>query len=204
MELDKITIEKIHEVSLDMGMVIFRDPYSVTFGGIRALDPYNNTFNDKLFGSFYDNDGTLHHLILPGTVDAGLTSRLDPTNPNGVAIIQHSKQYKGVYQYQDPEENSKFRGHKGKVAFRQVGNMDYWRDKDKDGKLDFKGKTYTGNFLTNGHMMGTLGNKVNDWSEGCWGSTEKNMYKMFAMALIQRNHGLGDRFSYIMLHQKDF
>lgn len=202
--LNSIGIEDIHKVCTELGMTIFNQPYSLTMGAIRAHDRYANTFNDLIFGSYPDESGKIHSVIFPGTVDAGLTYRLKPVNKNGTAIIQHSFQYKGVYQLQDPELNPKQHGHKGKIAFVQIKDMKYWRDSNKDNKLDFEGKTYTENAKTNGHMMGTLGESVNNWSAGCWGAIENSMKKLFDMGNIQIAHGLGDKFSFIMLHQKDF
>jgi hypothetical protein len=83
--------------------------------------------------------------------------------------------------------------------------MWYWRDNNKNKFLE------TGispeefdNRSTNGHDMGTKGMQVNNWSEGCWGSTEKNMQLLYNIGWLQFNNGLGRVFSFAMLHENMF
>lgn len=186
------------------GMVVFTQPYSVTLGGIRSSDNVSNKFNDAIFASYFDREAKLHSVIFKGTVDPGLSSRLKPSNSKGVAIIQHGVQHRGVYEYQNPKTNKSQRGHKGKEAFRQVKPMKLWRDPNKDSKLDFGLHEELSLSYTNGHDMGVIGNDVNGWSEGCWGSIEKNMDKLYEYARIQIEKGLGDKFSFALLHEKSF
>lgn len=200
----KPTIEKIHQVMLDNGMKVFTAPYSVTMGGIRTKDNSSNKFNDWLFASYFDASGKVHFVIEDGTTDAGLYYREHPINIKGTAVIQHGKQYMGVYQYQNPKENPSLPGHKGKEAFKQIKDMDYWRDVDRDKYLEFDGPVETGNNSTNGHDMGTAGNNVDQWSAGCWGAPEVRMDKFYGMAKTQVAKGLGDTFSYAMLHENMF
>lgn len=202
--MKKPTIQKIHEVMRKQGMTVFTDPFSVTLGGIRTNDNKANTFNDWLFASYWDDKGKLHEVIVPGTVDAGVTARLKPSNPKGTAIIQHGVQHRGVYQLQNPRVNPSERGHKGKEAFRQIKPMKLWRDNDRDGVLEFGKNEETSLSFTNGHDMGTRGINVDNWSEGCWGSTERNMQLLYDMGWQQFNNGLGRIFSFAMLHESMF
>jgi hypothetical protein len=198
------TIEKIHEVMKKNGMQVFSTPFSVTLGGIRTKDNKSNKFNDWLFASYFNRDNKIQSVIIPGTVDAGLTSRLNPSNKKGTAIIQHGIQHRGVYEYQNPKVHEGARGHKGKEAFRQIKPMQLWRDNNKNELLETGENAETTLSFTNGHDMGTLGNDVNSWSEGCWGSTEKNMDKLYHFAKIQDSNGLGRKFSFALLHEKMF
>ncbi len=193
------TIEEIHEVMLENGMLVFPTPFSVTLGGIRTNDNESNKFNDWLFASMFTKNGGLMSIVVEGTTDAGLYYRENPINVDGTAIIQHGVQHRGAYTYMLKG------GHKGQEAFRQTGPMDYWRDADRNEYLDFDGGKFIQKiFNTNGHDMGTVGEDVNKWSAGCWGSTEENMQLLYDMAKIQIAHGLGDKFSYALLHQSDF
>ena len=203
--MKKPTIEQIHEVMRKNKMTVFTRPFDVTLGGIRTKDNVANTFNDWLFASYWDDKKVLQHVIVAGTTDAGLTARLKPTNPKGVVIIQHGIQHRGVYRLENPKVVPTERGHKGKEAFRQIAKMWYWRDNNKNKFLE------TGispeefdNRSTNGHDMGTKGMQVNNWSEGCWGSTEKNMQLLYNIGWIQFNNGLGRVFSFALLHEKMF
>lgn len=197
-------IEKIHQVMKENDMVVFDKPFSVTLGGVRTKDNKSEKFNDWLFASLFTDKGGLVSVILEGTTDAGLYYRENPLNVDGTAVIQHGKQHRGAYQYQNPEINDRLRGHKGQEAFKQIGDMDYWRDLDRDKYIEFDGEEYRGNFATNGHDMGSTGNRVGKWSAGCWGSEEKNMDILYMMALLQMKNGMGSVFSYAMLHENMF
>ena len=202
--MKKPTIEKIHEVMRKNNMTVFTKPFDVTLGGIRTKDNVANTFNDWLFASYWNDKKELISVIVAGTTDAGLTARLKPTNPKGVVIIQHGIQHRGVYRLENPKVVPSERGHKGKQAFRQIRPMKYWRDNDRDNILETGSNEESTLSFTNGHDMGTKGFQVNNWSEGCWGSTEKNMKLLYDMGWLQFNNGLGRIFSFAMLHEDMF
>lgn len=192
------TIEEIHEVMREAGMKVFERPFDVTLGGIRTKDKKSNKFNDWLFASFFTNNGGIVSVIVEGTTDAGLYYRMNPVNIDGTAIIQHGVQHRGAYTYM------KKGGHRGQEAFRQTGNMTYWRDNDRNEQLDFEGEVEHAIYNTNGHDMGTIGNNVGKWSAGCWGSVNENMDLLYQMARIQISHGLGDKFSFALLNEDRF
>lgn len=204
--MNKPSIERIHEVMKEKGMVVFTKPYDVTMGGIRTKDNKSNEFNDWLFMSMFTEGGGIISVVAEGTTDAGLYYRLNPLNIEGTAIIQHGVQHRGVYQYQNPATHPDQRGHRGKEAFRQIKDMKYWRDADRDEYLEFGGKEFVDNFATNGHDMGKLGvkGKVNKWSAGCWGSEEEIMELFYELAHLQIAHDNGDKFSYALLHEDMF
>lgn len=202
--MKKPTIEKIHEVMRKNNMTVFTKPFDVTLGGIRTKDNVANTFNDWLFASYWNDKKELISVIVAGTTDAGLTARLKPTNPKGVVIIQHGIQHRGVYRLENPKVVPSERGHKGKQAFRQIRPMKYWRDNNKNIFLETGSNEESTLSFTNGHDMGTKGFQVNNWSEGCWGSTEKNMQLLYDMGWLQFNNGLGRIFSFAMLHENMF
>ena len=202
--MERPTIRRIHEVMINNGMKVFETSYSVTLGWIRTGDNLSNKFNDWIFASLFTPDNGILSTVFEGTTDAGLFYRLNPINIDGTAIIQHGHQMRGVYQYQNPDLNEDHLGHKGQEAFRQVGNMLYWRDADRDKYLEFDGEEFEDNFATNGHDMGEVGNNVNKWSAGCWGSIKTNMDILYEMAKIQIKNGLGDKFSLATLHENMF
>lgn len=191
-------IERIHKVMKDAGMIVFEKPFDVTLGGIRTKDNKSNKFNDWLFASFFTERGGIQSTIVEGTTDAGLYYRENPMHVEGTAIIQHGVQHRGAYTYMETG------GHRGQEAFRQTGKMKYWRDANRDEYLDFDGEEQYENFATNGHDMGTVGENVNNWSAGCWGAVNDNMELLYAVARIQKEHGIGDRFSFALLHEDKF
>lgn len=212
--MKKPTFEGIIKTLKKRGMKVFTSPYSVNLGGFRTFDNKANTFNDWLYTFYHDNKGKIVGEIVPGTVDAGLTYRLKPINAGGTAIIQHGVQHLGAYQLQDPTKDKTKRGHNGQKAFRQIKPMAYWRDNNKDSKLDYpivqgdelpKGViSVVDNGSTNGHYMGTVGRNVDNWSAGCWGSTVINMNRLYKIADVQISKGLGDIFSFTLNHESSY
>jgi hypothetical protein len=202
--MNKPTLERIIEVSKALNFKVFTDPFDVNLGFIRTLDNEAETFNDWLFAYYRDKNNKLIGEVVAGTCDAGMYYRINPINKKGTAIIQHGVQHKKVYQLQDPKLNKSLPGHKGQKAFRQIRPMAYWRDNNKNVKLDFKGEVFMENGATNGHYMGTVGKKVGTWSAGCWGTTVKELDKIFAIAQVQIDNKLGDVFSLTALHEEHF
>lgn len=193
----KPTILKVKNVMLLLGMKVFTRPFDMNLGGVRTSDNSADTFNDWLFMFYHDENGNLCGTVEAGTTDAGLYYRLNPIHVNGTAIIMHSVQHKGAYTYMEKG------GHNGQEAFRQTGNMKYWRDSDRDKYLEFDGVEEEAIYNTNGHDMGTVGVKVHNWSAGCWGSVQKVMDKFYLLAKLQMKNGLGAKFTFTMLHEND-
>jgi hypothetical protein len=196
--MERPTIEEIHEVMRESGMKIFETPFDVTMGGIRTKDNASNKFNDWIFASFYTDRGGMMSVVIEGTTDAGLYYRENPMNVDGTAIIQHGVQHRGAYTYMLKG------GHRGQEAFRQTGKMKYWRDANRDQYLDFDGEEKEAIYATNGHDMGKVGENIGKWSAGCWGAEEENMDLLYIIANIQIKHGLGDKFSFALLHENQF
>lgn len=194
----KPTIKEIRTVMLKLRMAVFTKPFDMTLGAVRTKDNKANTFNDWLFMFYYDATGKLCGIVEKGTTDAGLYYRMNPMQIDGTAIIQHDVQHRGAYTYMEVG------GHKGQEAFRQTSDMLYWRDANRDVYLNFTGRTIRAIFNTNGHDMGSVGNLVNQWSAGCWGSTQKVMDKFYLLAKLQIKYGLGAKFSFALLHENSF
>ena len=81
-------------------------------------------------------DGNIISAIIEGTTDAGLYWREHPMNVDGTAIIKHGIQHMGAFQYQNPKFDPRQRGHRGQEAFRQIKDMEYWRDADRNKYLN--------------------------------------------------------------------
>ena len=202
--MDKPTLRNIAKALTKSDFVVFTNPFSINLGGIRTKDNGSNAFNDYLFAFYYDMEGVIHGEVIPGTTDAGLFYRNNPINPKGTVILQHDVQHRGVYQYQDPSRNGQQRGHRGRLALRQIKPMKYWRDSNRDNYLDFGPEEEFSNSLTNVHYMGKFGKVVGKWSAGCQGSSEKELNKLFNVCHKQIMAGLGDVFSYTLLHEDTF
>jgi hypothetical protein len=199
--MGKFTLIDIEKALKNSDFLLFTRPYSVNLGGIRSADNRSGMFNDQLYAFYYTDSGNIEGVIVNGTTDAGTYYRNNPLNKEGTAILQHDKQYRGCYQLQDPELDSSLRGHKGRKAFRQIKNMDYWRDNNFDNVLDFTGPTHNEIAYTNHHYMGVAGNYVGKWSAGCQGTPESHQNLIYSIADKQIEKGLGDKFSYTLFHE---
>lgn len=208
--MKKPTIEQIINAQKKLGFKIFLSPYDCNLGAIRSNDKDANTFNDFAWIWTMDHNGKLLYEIVPATVDAGMYYRINPMKKNGTAIIQHNVQHMRAYQFQFPgleklkpvsQRDRSIIGHKGQTAFRQINDMKYWRDNNKNVSLDFEGETFIENAQTNGHYMGTLGRNVDKWSAGCWGSTVKNMDTLYDFAKVQKEKIGSDIFSFSLIHE---
>ena len=176
----------------------FTKPYSVNLGGIRDVDNLeSNAFNDLIYAIYTNSDGELRGVVVNATTDAGLYYRENPLNVKGTAILIPGC-YRSVYQLKD-------NGHKGYRAFRQVKNMDYYRDADRDGELEMVGGVSSEIALTNLHHAGQNSTQVDKWSAGCQvvGSM-KDWDKLLEVGETQIRNGLGDKFSYTLFHSDEF
>ena len=185
----KPTIDQVIKGMEKIGATIFREPNSINLFAVRTNENEANTFNDWGGAFYWDDKGKRHDLIIPITTDAGVYYRLKPMNKLGTAILVHNKQYRSCYQLMD-------KGHMGQKAFKQIKPMDYWRDNDKDSKLETEGKIYTEIAATNFHYMGK-GNLVNNWSAGCQGASFENMNRLYAFVEVQSSRV----YSYTLLHE---
>jgi hypothetical protein len=183
---DAQLIEQMRETCKALDYPFFeRGDFNLNLHAIRKQSPngvdFSNTFDDELRLSYKENG--VWKLVrtkwttLAGTLGQGgalnpLTGVQTGTGVDGVAVIK-SGFYKSVFRFVDS-----YTGFLWYPYFDQVGNLDYYRDNDKDLKIT-KGKTYTANFKTLLHRMSN-NNIESDivnrwdvaWSQGCNGAPE--------------------------------
>ncbi len=127
--------------------------YQVNLGGFRNKDLLTvDKFNDYLFVAFLDEFQNKRLLLFAGTTKPGLAYLGDKMlNPNGTGILIPG-QYPNCWVIGTHNEG-KPTAHE---AFKQSGPgvFKVWRDKDKDGQLDFSGQVYTDAGGVNGHRAG--------------------------------------------------
>jgi hypothetical protein len=134
----QLTHDQIKEAYARHAYRFFLDKYRVNVFGIRNPSPEVDAFNDVIGVAYMDDFGTGQCLVFNGTTKPGLTYLKDKLgNPNGTGILIPG-QYKDVYIVGIHNATSPH-AHK---ALRQVGKFKVWRDKDKDGQLDYSGKVY--------------------------------------------------------------
>ena len=121
-------------------------------------------------------------MVIPCTTHAGLKALKNPFrfNRKGVAVTKSDEVYNNAFIKTD---GKKVRHHgRGMKALRQIKSMLYYRDGNKDGKIDESGKIYKGNYSTNihansyNHKTGIISRFVGAWSYGCNVTNELDLY----------------------------
>jgi len=143
------------------GFVVFNDgDYDLNIIGVRNItNPQPNVFDDKLIVA-YTVDGIWYTEEAKITTDAG-RYWLQKPDYKPCAIYYHPQQARGAY---------KIGLHRGYKAIRQIRNVKYWRDGNKDQHADYSGKIHTGLIGLNLHRSSTReggSNYVDKWSAGC-------------------------------------
>lgn len=131
--------------------------------GVQSQEDETNKFDDK----FYLYKGEEFVLVATGTTNAGINGLkgYDSYNKYGVAVWKTNEWYPGVW---------KFGLHKGKMeALRQVKPIKYYRDGNKNDKIEEIGKMHEGIIYCNFHAntynkKNTLVRElIGGWSLGC-------------------------------------
>ena len=141
-----------------LGYKVFENgDYNVNIVCIRNdVDPEPNAFDDAITIT-YRLQNTWISFWYPATTDPGRYWLLNPMRTDGTAILKPG-QYRGSHQ---------LGLHKGKPALVQVGELEIYRDNDRDENLTPVGKTTKGFYGINVHRAGRDSYQVDKWSAGC-------------------------------------
>jgi hypothetical protein len=194
------TYEQIEKTMLFKNYVFDNRPNFANFIWERTSDEVTNKFTDFLHVAY-----NLQVLSIPATTKAGSNGAFykPPTveGLTGTAVIIPN-QYLKTHKFKDTiQEFSTY------PYFRQIAPIDYWRDGNKDLKIDRVQLQKQKIFGTHWHRMSqndTYGSGlVNNWSEGCMGSPEPEFKKIIP---IVREHlaYYGDLHTLTLLETKDF
>jgi len=115
--------------------------------------------------AYYDDKRKAHVHYFDCTTTPGNHWLLNPLNVNGTAIMVPG-QYRGLYKI---GLHNRSRPSRSYEALEQKGIAKYYRDNNKDNKLDFTSKIYEGNNKTNIHRAASSGwsTFIDKWSAGC-------------------------------------
>lgn len=175
------TYNQIKEAVTALGFKWFEKPYSINYVFERVDFVVTNRFTDLWHLCYKDDKGKDLILTIPVTTKPGLKgSLLEPVTVGGItgtAVIKSPQQVIGGWEFRDTDKEFSHYPY-----FRQVGLVDYWRDGNKDLKIDKVQDQEDKLFLTHWHVMshtGTYGSgQVNNWSLGCMGSPEPELKKI--------------------------
>jgi hypothetical protein len=177
-----------------LGHAVFtRGDYNLNIVCVRNdLAPEPNAFDDVITIT-YRVQNKWHSIWYPATTDPGRYWLLHPMRLEGTAILVPG-QYRGSHQ---------IGLHKGKPGLVQVGELEIYRDNDRDEYLDPVGDTRRGYYGINVHRAGTNSTQVDKWSAGCM--VFKSSYHCDElMTLCEQSSELyGDRFTVTLIKASD-
>lgn len=172
---------------------VFKRPYELNIVGERKDSTVPNSFDDKIFVFWKNDNNKWEGKEYKSTTDPGTFWLKKPMNVNGTAILK-AGQYIDTY---------KTGLHKGKPALVQNKPVTVIRDYDRNAILDFNnGKEYTGNFGINIHRAGKASTQVDQWSAGCQVFANESDFLEF-LELVNRHKSLhGDKFTYTLIDER--
>ena len=198
----KTSLEKNGFIFFDNGI------YNLNFIWVRNDLIADNHFTDDLYICYKDNAGNEQVLNIKCTTIPGLKGSLyNPVTVEGItgtAIIKEG-QYRGTWEFRDTTiEFSHY------PYFKQIKDVDYYRDGNKDNMID---ETIEVDDKINGthwHRMSNFGDlrkiedyEVNNWSLGCMGSILSEWDKVITITRRAIYYGQSKIFTGTIIKRED-
>lgn len=194
------SLENIKATMAKKGYAFFdsNKKFNVNLIGVRTSKTYSNTFDDKLFLIYRDDNLAEQFFIYDFTTDPGIYWLQHPMNSDGCAILVPN-QYRGAWA---------IGLHKGEYeALVQIKPVKVFRDKDLDGTLDMDYNTITEGITgINIHRSNPYSESyyVDKWSAGCNVFAKVKDFN-FTMDICRKSRDLyGNTFTYTLLNDTDF
>lgn len=172
--------------SLDSFLYVPSGPHVIV---VRSNEDESDKYDDKL----YLFRGEKFIGVMSCTSNSGIYGLRNyfKWNSLGTAVIKFDEIYYNAFMKSD---GINFRHHNGKVqCLRQIAPLKYYRDNNKDNKIDEKGKVFEGIYATNVHpnsytyKKGILSWFIGKWSTGCTVVNDLTKYWNVLMANIHYN-----------------
>ena len=178
--------------------------YNVNLWAYRTFDCNSDMPNDYIGLTWKDTKGVWQHRVWLCTTDPGIQGLLNPPKKEGTAIIKHSEFYKAAFAIGIHAAANSNYAHE---ALRQVRDMKYWRDNNKDKVRDYSGKVLTGLFNTNIHSTPrswVFSPKIRFNSVGCfWVPDNKAFHDEFMDICRKARSNWGNSFSLAFFYEGD-
>ena len=196
---DLLTIDNVRSVMEKKGYRFFESGiYNLNIVGVRRSTVEINKFDDYLLLIYKTSPSNWVIKTYPITTDPGTYWLLNPTNPEGTAILIPD-QYRSTW---------KIAKHQGKYeALCQRKPVKVWRDDNRDRVLDFYSSPEDeGYFGINIHRSNpyTESSQVDKWSAGCQVFKKAANFKEFMDHCNKSASMYGDGFTYTLLEELDF
>lgn len=179
---DKQLIQRMK--SLDSFLYVPKTPHIIV---VRSNEDEPDKYDDKL----YLFVGEKFISVMSCTSNSGVYGLLNffKWNSKGTAVIKFDEIYYNSFIKSDGKT---FRHHNGKMqCLRQIAPLKYYRDSNKDNKIDETGNVYVGNNATNVHANSYVHKKgIRSWFIGRWGTgcTVVNDLTKYYNVLLHKIH----------------
>ena len=204
MNKNSITYSRVKLKFSEKGYKFFTDPYDLNVFGIRSNFKIAGDFDDLLGIAFIDNEGCEKLFLFNATTDSGAQYLLNPLHPKGAAILM-TGQYPSAYKI---GVHGRTWSSGGYEALEQINPMKYVRDNNKNNIIgDSVTPIFSGVLKTNIHRASKwkILDKIGPYSAGCQVIQSPIDFEIFMSICKQQDiHGLGDKFTYTLLEEKDF
>lgn len=150
---------------------------------VRSNEDEPDKYDDKLYLFI----GERFKGVMSCTSNSGVYGLLNyfKWNRKGTAVIKFDEIYYNAFMKSDGKH---VRHHNGKMqCLRQIAPLKYYRDSNKDKKIDKKGRVYEGNNSTNVHAnsykkkTGIISWAIGRWGTGC--TVVNNLTKYYKVLL---------------------
>ncbi len=175
-----------------------KQDYAINIVGIRSNDATSNVFNDWLWLSYWYRGHLVEKTYNITTDPGGYWLSQQPLNSSGTAILVPG-QYKDLYHIR------KHRGEYDAVCQKWDTTVRVYRDRDKDGELDFDAPVGTAGGI-NIHRASKVQKlyKVDSHSAGCQVFQDPSDFNEFMSVCYKHRDAFSNSFTYTLLTQKDF
>lgn len=193
----KITVDALLEAMARKGYPLKHGFNQVNAIGVRAKDTTPNTFNDVVCALFKTDPVVWVLRTFKATTDPGLYWLREPMRMEGTAILVEGH-------YPNSHTLGKHRGEYDALV--QVGNMMFYRDKNRDEHLNLDPNTIEQGIIgCNIHRANSQREsvQVDKWSAACQVLANPHEFQEL-MTLAKRSAELhGNKFSYTLLNESD-
>lgn len=177
-----------------LGFKLFTKPNELNIIGERKDSTTSNSFDDRLFVFWSNENGKWEGREYQITTDPGTYWLKNPMNVNGTAILKAG-------QYLNSHKIGLHRGEYSALV--QANPVTVFRDYDRNAILDFNnGKEYTGLFGINIHKASNVTSQVDKWSAGCQVFKNSEDFKDFMQLAQKHKEKNGDKFTYTLIDER--
>jgi len=195
---NKLSVKYLQDIIEGMGYAFFtKGDYNLNIIGVRNPNLVANSFDDTMICAYKtDDEWVVKEWEI--TTDAGKYWLENPMNEDGCALLVPN-QYRGVY-------SMDLHGGKYEALCQRNGEVEVYRDDDKDQILDFDDVTKQwGMFGINIHRSNPYSQSsvVEKWSAGCQVFKKVDDFNDF-MDICSRARGVwGNDFTYTLIKDED-